>query len=272
MLGLGNSMVSGGSFESVLDLSSKVLHISSLNVTSSDVGGTQLVSSMENLVDGSSVTVSQAVDAQKPIHDTVNSRVSFPFESASAQVDVLNLSSAISLTDAFTIFFVSAQATPGVSNLAYQIVTGSYTDNNNKSGIYLFSPEEDGVDPYFNLKSTQSGVTDEIGIEQFDEGLIASTYPNFICVTKDAGANATVKVYQSIGGFFFEEISDTDFNLDVDFVVDQIGGFGACQSPAGGTGAAQGNMHLYELGVFTEALSESQVRTLSSDMVAKHGL
>lgn len=272
MLGLGNSMVSGGSFESVLDLSSKVLHISSLNVTSSDIGGTQLVSSMENLVDGSSVTVSQAVDARKPVHDTVNSRVSFPFESASAQVDVLNLSSAISLTDAFTIFFVSAQATPGALGLAYQIVTGSYTDNNDRSSIYVYSPEEDGIDPYFNIKATQSGVIDEIGIEQFDEGVIASTDPNFICITKDAGANATVKVYQSTGNFFFEEISDTDFSLDVDFVIDQIGGFGAYQNPAGGTSVPQGNMHLYELGVFTEALSESQVRTLSSDMVAKHGL
>ena len=163
MLGLGNSVVSGGSVESVLDLASKVLHVSSFNVTSSDVGGTQLVSAMENLVDGSSITISQSTDSKKPIHDTVNSRVSFPFESASNNVDFLPLSSAINLTAAFTIFFVSAHASPGASFDAYQIVVGNYTDTNNRSSIYLYSPETDGVDPYFNLKATQGGITDECG-------------------------------------------------------------------------------------------------------------
>lgn len=41
MLGLGSGITGGSSLESVLDLSSKVFHVSGFNVTSSDVGGEQ---------------------------------------------------------------------------------------------------------------------------------------------------------------------------------------------------------------------------------------
>lgn len=271
MLGLGNSMVSGGSFESVLDLSSKVFHVSGFNVTSSDVGGEQKVSAMENLADGSSITVAQAVDNKKPIHDAAGKGVHFPFTSASGEVDQLDLSSAITLTDAFTVFFVSRQSTPGEQTDAYQFVTGSYTDPNNKSSIYLFTQEDDGSDPYFNIRAAQGGVTDEIGIEQFENGA-PSTAKSFICITKDAGVNATVKVYQSNSMAFHTEISDTDFDANVDFVIDQIGGFEPFQNPGGGTSVPQGNMHLYELGVYNIALTEAQVKEISSAMISKHNI
>jgi hypothetical protein len=271
MLGLGNSITGGSSSESVLDLSSKVFHVSGFNVTSSDVGGEQKVSAMENLADGSSITVGQSVDDKKPIHDVAGKGVHFPFTSASGQVDQLDLSSAITLTDAFTVFFVSKQSTPDTNNDAYQFVTGSYTDANNKSSIYLFTQEDDGSDPYFNIRATQSGTTDEIGIEQFDNGA-ASTAKTFICITKDAGVSATVKVYQSSSLGFYTDISDTDFDANVDFVIDQIGGFEPFQNPGGGTGVPQGNMHLYELGVYNIALTEVQVREISNSMIIKHGI
>ena len=271
MLGLGNGITSGSSSESVLDLSSKIFHVSGFNVTSSDVGGEQKVSAMENLADGSSITVGQSVDNKKPIYDAANKGVHFPFTSAAGQVDQLDLSSAITLTDAFTIFFVSKQSTPGEQNDAYQFVTGSYTDANNKSSIYLFTQEDDGSDPYFNIRATQSGTTDEIGIEQFDNGT-PSNVKSFICITKDAGASATVRVYQSANNTFHSEISDTDFDADVDFVIDQIGGFEPFQNPGGGTSVPQGNMHLYELGVYNVALTEAQIRELSNDMTVKHGI
>jgi len=271
MLGLSNSITGGASTESVLDLSSKVFHVSGFNVTSSTVSGEKLVSAMENLADGSSITVGQSVDDKKPIHDVAGKGVHFPFTSASGQVDQLDLSSAITLTDAFTVFFVSKQSTPGAQTDAYQFVTGSYTDNNNRSSIFLFTQEDDGADPYFNIKSTQGGTSDEIGIEQFDEG-IPSTAKTFICITKDAGVNATVKVYQSTAGTFVQEISDTDFDANVDFVIDQIGGFEPFVNPSGGTSVPQGNMHLYELGVYRIALTETQVREISNDMISKHGI
>ncbi len=271
MLGLGNSITGGASAESVLDLSSKVFHVSGFNVTSSTVSGEKLVSAMENLADGSSITVGQSVDNKKPIHDVANKGVHFPFTSTSGQVDQLDLSSAITLTDAFTVFFVSKQSAPGEQNNAYQFVTGSYTDANNKSSIYLFTQEDDGADPYFNMRATQSGTSDEIGIEQFSEG-IPSNVKTFICVTKDAGVNATVKVYQSTAGSFIQEISDTDFDANVDFAIDQIGGFEPFQNPSGGTGVPQGNMHLYELGVYNVALTEAQVKEISSAMISKHGI
>lgn len=271
MLGLGNSITSSASAQSVLDLSSKVFHVSGFNVTSSTVSGEKLVSAMENLADGSSITVGQSVDNKKPIHDVAGKGVHFPFTSASGQVDQLDLSSAITLTDAFTVFFVSKQSTPGAQTDAYQFVTGSYTDNNNRSSIFLFTQEDDGADPYFNIKSTQGGTSDEIGIEQFDEG-IPSTAKTFICITKDAGVNATVKVYQSTAGTFVQEISDTDFDANVDFVIDQIGGFEPFVNPSGGTSVPQGNMHLYELGVYRIALTETQVREISNDMISKHGI
>ena len=271
MLGLGNSITGGSSSESVLDLSSKVFHVSGFNVTSSDVGGEQKVSAMENLADGSSITVGQSVDDKKPIHDVAGKGVHFPFTSASGQVDQLDLSSAITLTDAFTVFFVSKQSTPDVGNEAYQFVVGSYTDNNNKSSIYLYNQEDDGSDPYFNIRASQGGTTDEIGIEQFENGT-PSNVKSFICITKDAGENATVKVYQSAQNNFYSEISDTDFDANVDFVVDQIGGFEPFQNPGGGTGVPQGNMHLYELGVYNIALTEAQVREISNDMIVKHGI
>lgn len=271
MLGLGNSITGGASTESVLDLSSKVFHVSGFNVTSSVVSGEKLVSAMENLADGSSITVAQSVDNKKPIHDVAGKGVHFPFTSASGQVDQLDLSSAITLTDAFTVFFVSRQSTPGEQTNAYQFVTGSFTDTNNKSSIYLFTQEDDGADPYFNIRAAQSGTSDEIGIEQFDNGA-PSTAKSFICITKDAGVNATVKVYQSNSQSFNAEISDTDFDANVDFVIDQIGGFEPFQNPGGGTAVPQGNMYLYELGVYNVALTEAQVRELSNDMNFKHSL
>lgn len=271
MLGLGNSITSGSSSESVLDLSSKIFHVSGFNVTASVVSGQKLVSAMENLADGSSITVGQSVDNKKPIYDVPSKSVHFPFTSASGQVDQLDLSSAITLTDAFTVFFVSKQSTPGEQTDAYQFVTGSYTDANNKSSIYLYTEEDDGSDPYFNIRATQGGTADEIGIEQFDNGA-PSTAKTFICITKDAGANATVKVYQTANNTFNTEISDTDFDADVDFVIDQIGGFEPFQNPGGGTSVPQGNMHLYELGVYNVALTEAQVKEISSLMDIKHGL
>ena len=226
---------------------------------------------MENLADGSSITVGQSVDNKKPIHDLAGKGVHFPFTTAAGEVDQLDLSSAITLTDAFTVFFVSKQSTPGEQGDAYQFVTGSYTDNNNRSSIFLFTQEDDGSDPYFNIKATQGGVADEIGIEQFQEG-VPSTNKTFICITKDAGVSATVKVYQSTGQSFIEEISDNDFDANIDFVIDQIGGFEAFQNPSGGTAAPQGNMHLYELGVYNIALTEAQVKEISNDMISKHSI
>ena len=271
MLGLGNSITGGASAESVLDLSSKVFHVSGFNVTSSLIGGEKLVSAMENLADGSSITVGQSVDNKKPIHDIANKGVHFPFTSASGQVDQLDLSSAIMLRDAFTVFFVSKQSTPDTLSKAYQFVTGSYTDNNNRSSIFLFTEEDDGSDPYFNIKATQGGTSDEIGIEQFDNGA-PSTVKTFICITKDAGVNATVKVYQSNSHSFHTEISDTDFDANVDFIIDQIGGFEPFINPSGGTDVPQGNMYLYELGVYNVALTEAQVREISNDIISKHNL
>jgi len=271
MLGLGNSITGVASAESVLDLSSKVFHVSGFNVTSSLIGGEKLVSAMENLADGSSITVGQSVDNKKPIHDIAGKGVHFPFTSASGQVDQLDLSSAITLTDAFTIFFVSKQSTPGDQTDAYQFVTGSFTDTNNRSSIFLFTQEDDGSDPYFNIKSTQSGTSDEIGIEQFQEG-IPSTAKTFICITKDAGANATVKVYQSNSYSFTEEMDDNDFDANVDFVIDQIGGFEPFINPSGGTNVPQGNMYLYELGVYNVALTEAQVKEISDNMISKHSI
>jgi len=273
MLGLGNSITSGASAESVsvLDLASKVLHVSGFNVTSSTIGGEKLVSAMENLADGSSITVGQSVDDKKPIHDVAGKGVHFPFTSADAEVDQLDLSGAITLTDAFTVFFVSKHSSPDQQSKAYQFVTGSYTDTNNKSSIYLFTHEDDGSDPYFNIRAAQGGVTDEIGIEQFENGT-PSNVKSFICITKDAGVNATVKVYQSNWYDFYTEISDTDFDANVDFVIDQIGGFEPFQNPSGGTAVPQGNMHLYELGVYNVALTEAQVEEISSIMISKHNI
>ena len=71
---------------------------------------------------------------------------------------------------------------------------------------------------------------------------------------------------------FTEEISDNDFDANIDFVIDQIGGFEPFQNPSGGTAVPQGNMHLYELGVYNVALTEAQVHELSNDMISKHSI
>ena len=93
---------------------------------------------------------------------------------------------------------------------------------------------------------------------------------------KDFGSGCfvhTCKITRrSTGGTFVQEISDTDFDANVDFVIDQIGGFEPFVNPSGGTSVPQGNMHLYELGAYRIALTETQVREISNDMISKHGI
>ena len=103
MLGLGNSITSDGIIETVFDLPSLQLHVDSLNVVSATVGSEVLVSALVPIV--GITQPRQATNANKPTHDTSNNKLTFAFESTGSDVPFLEMSSAITLTDAFTIVF-----------------------------------------------------------------------------------------------------------------------------------------------------------------------
>ena len=269
MLGLGNSITGGASAESVIDLASKVLHISGYNVTSSNVGGTKLVSAMENLADGSSITVSQSTNDNKPVHNIAAKTVTFGYKSVGSEVPVLELSSNITLTDGFTIIAAMSMETPGQQSQEVSNIVGSNVDANNHS--HLFVAGEDGENnTRFELRADSSAsgsnLSDFAGDELGEGNEIYNPHTFFL--TKSAGASATVTMSSLYQGQFAEEGSSATFDEDIDFVIGQIGGHMGGSTP--GSNAVQGNMVLYELLVYSEVLSESQLKEIGNYITSKH--
>lgn len=269
MLGLGNSITSSASLESAVDLASKVFHISGHNVTSSTVGAVKLVSAMENLASGSSITVSQSTNDNKPVHNVAAKTVTFGYKSVASEVPVLELSSNITLTDGFTIIAAMNVESPGEQSQEIANIIGSNVDANNHS--HLFVSGVDGeTDTKFELRADSSAsgsnLSDKAGASLGEGNEIFN--PHIFCLTKSAGASATVTMNSIFAGGFAEEGSSTDFDEDIDFVIGQIGGHMGGTAP--GTNATQGNMVLYELLVYSEALSENQFKEIGNYIRLKH--
>ena len=268
MLGLGNSITSATKTQSVIDLASKVLHISGHNVTSSTIGGELLVSAMENLAAGSTITVRQSTDANKPVHNT-NNTVTFGFKSSGSAVPVLSLDSNITLTDGFTIVAAMQVASPGQQSQEVSNIVGSNVDANNHS--HLFVAGEDGEsNTRFELRADSSAsgsnLSDSASAALGEGNEIFNPHKFFL--TKSAGASATVKMFSIFQDSFAEEGSSTDFDEDIDFVIAQIGGH--MGGASAGSNALQGNMTLYELLVYSEVLSENQIKEIGNYISAKH--
>ena len=267
MLGIGNNATSYR-ISGVLDLPSLQLHISGHNVTSSTVGSDLLVSAMENLATGSTITVSQSTDANKPVHNT-NNTVNFGFKSSGSAVPVLPLSSNITLTDGFTIIAAMNVASPGEQSEEIANIVGSNVDANNHS--HLFVAGEDGeTNTRFQLRADSSAsgsnLSDSAGAGLSEGNEIFN--PHIFSLTKSAGASATVKMFSIFQGGFAEEGSSTDFDEDIDFVIAQIGGH--MSGASAGSNALQGNMTLYELLVYSEVLSQNQIKEIGNYINAKH--
>jgi len=269
MLGLGNSITSSASLESVIDLASKVLHISGHNVTSSTVGGTKLVSAMENLADGSSITVSQSTNDNKPVHNIAAKAVTFGYKSVGSEVPVLELSSNITLTDGFTIIAAMSMETPGQQSQEVSNIVGSNVDANNHSHL-LVAGVDGETNTNFELRADSSAsgsnLSDLAGTSLGEGNEIFN--PHIFFLTKSAGASATVTMSSLYQGSFAEEGSSTAFDEDIDFVIGQIGGHMGGATP--GSNAIQGNMLLYELLVYSEVLSENQLKEVGNYITGKH--
>lgn len=273
MLGLGNSITSGAALaETVFDLPSLELHVDTLpgNVTSATVGSELLVSSLTPIV--GSVGPRQATNANKPTHDTTNNKLTFAFESTGSDVPFLELSSAITLTDAFTIVF--AMAAHSIGELSEQApvfisnIVGSNTDANNHSNLHITADDGDGHQ--FQLKADSSASGSNLSDKA--DGAMGENNPvgnaTVYALTKSAGASATVKMFSFFGSSFAEEGSSTAFDEDIDFVITQIGG--VMDGTSAGSNEAQGNMHFYELLVYNELLTEAQIQECFALVQAKH--
>jgi len=273
MLGLGNSITSAGIIETVFDLPSLEFHVDTLpgNVVSATVGSEVLVSALAPIV--GSVQPRQVTNANKPTHDTTNNKLTFAFESTGSDVPFLELSSAITLTDAFTIVFAfAAHSTGELGNpvpLSFSNIIGSNTDANNHSHLQIRADDGDAFKFELRADSSASGsnLSDKAG-DDMGEGNPVGNPATIYALTKSAGASATVKMFSFFQGSFAEEGSSTDFDEDIDFVITQIGG--VMDGTSAGSNETQGNMHFYELLVYSELLTEAQIQECFVLVQAKH--
>lgn len=267
MLGLGNSITSAGITKTVFDLSSLRLHVDSLNVVSATVGSEVLVSALVPIV--GAVQPSQATNANKPTHDTTNNKITFAFESTGSDVPFLEMSSATTLTDAFTIVFAFAAHTDGSQTDAVSNIVGSNVDANNHSHLSLTGDGGDALEFELRADSSASGSNlSDTATADMGEGNPLTAPATLYALTKSAGASATVKMFSFFADEFAEEGSSTAFDEDIDFVVKQIGG--VMDGTSAGSNEQQGNMHFYELLVYDELLTEAQIQECFALVKAKH--
>lgn len=267
MLGLGNSITSAGITETVFDLTSLRLHVDSLNVVSATVGSEVLVSALVPIV--GAVQPSQATNANKPTHDTTNNKITFAFESTGSDVPFLEMATAVTLTDAFTIVFAFAAHTDGSQTDAVSNIVGSNVDANNHSHLSLTGDSGDALEFELRADSSASGSNlSDTATADMGEGNPISAPATIYALTKSAGASATVKMFSFFADEFAEEGSSTAFDEDIDFVVKQIGG--VMDGTSAGSNEQQGNMHFYELLVYDELLTEAQIQECFALVKAKH--
>ena len=267
MLGLGNSITSDGIIETVFDLPSLQLHVDSLNVVSATVGSEVLVSALVPIV--GSTQPRQTTNANKPTHDTTNNKITFAFESTGSDVPFLEMDTAVTLTDAFTIVFAFAAHTDGSQTAAVSNIVGSNVDANNHSNLSVTGDGGDASQFELRADSSASGSNlSDTATADMGEGNSLLSPPTVYALTKSAGASATVKMFSFHQGSFAEEGSSTAFDEDIDFVVKQIGG--AMGGGSAGSNAPQGNMHFYELLVYNELLTESKIQECFVLVTAKH--
>lgn len=267
MLGLGNSITSAGITETVFDLTSLRLHVDSLNVVSATVGSEVLVSALVPIV--GAVQPSQATNANKPTHDTTNNKITFAFESTGSDVPFLEMATAVTLTDAFTIVFAFAAHTDGSQADAVSNIVGSNVDANNHSHLSVTGDGGDALLFELRADSSASGSNlSDTATADMGEGNPISAPATIYALTKSAGASATVKMFSFFADEFAEEGSSTAFDEDIDFVVKQIGG--VMDGTSAGSNEQQGNMHFYELLVYDELLTEAQIQECFALVKAKH--
>ena len=267
MLGLGNSITSDGIIETVFDLPSLEFHVDSLNVVSATVGSEVLVSALVPIV--GAVQPRQATNANKPTHDTTNNKITFAFESTGSDIPFLELSSAITLTDAFTIVFAFAAHTGGSQTDAVSNIVGSNVDANNHSHLSVTGDDGDALQFELRADSSASGSNlSDTATADMGEGNPITVPATLYALTKSAGASATVKMFSQQQGSFAEEGSSTAFDEDIDFVINQIGG--VMDGTSAGSNERQGNMHFYELLVYNELLTEAQIQQCFALVQAKH--
>ena len=270
MLGLGNSITGGAALaETVFDLPSLEFHVDTLpgNVTSATVGSELLVSSLTPIV--GSVQPRQATNANKPTHDTTNNKLTFAFESTGSDVPFLEMNSAITLTDAFTIVFAFAAATDGSQTDGESNIVGSNVDANNHSHLVIRGDGGDALQFELRADSSASGSNlSDKAPGDMGEGNSLTFPAQVYALTKSAGASATVKMFSFLQGSFAEEGSSTAFDEDIDFVITQIGG--VMGGASAGSNDVQGNMHFYELLVYNELLTEAQIQECFALVKAKH--
>jgi hypothetical protein len=267
MLGLGNSITSAGITETVFDLTSLRLHVDSLNVVSATVGSEVLVSALVPIV--GAVQPSQATNANKPTHDTTNNKITFAFESTGSDVPFLEMATAVTLTDAFTIVFAFAAHTDGSQTDAVSNIVGSNVDANNHSHLSLTGDSGDALEFELRADSSASGSNlSDTATADMGEGNPISAPATIYALTKSAGASATVTMFSFFADEFAEEGSSTAFDEDIDFVVKQIGG--VMDGTSAGSNEQQGNMHFYELLVYDELLTEAQIQECFALVKAKH--
>ena len=226
-----------------------------------------LVSALVPIV--GAVQPSQATNANKPTHDTTNNKITFAFESTGSDVPFLEMATAVTLTDAFTIVFAFAAHTDGSQTDAVSNIVGSNVDANNHSHLSLTGDSGDALEFELRADSSASGSNlSDTATADMGEGNPISAPATIYALTKSAGASATVKMFSFFADEFAEEGSSTAFDEDIDFVVKQIGG--VMDGTSAGSNEQQGNMHFYELLVYDELLTEAQIQECFALVKAKH--